>query len=338
MTLELMPANAHRKKVKVGVFVYPQAQILDITGPTAILSAANDSLPSDKGYEISLIGLENGRVAMNSPIELFVDRIIDDADLYEFDVLVVPGGMPGTMNILRSETLLDLLRDFAASQRRIVSICTGAFILAEAGLLDSRRCTTHWKYLDELQQRYPKTRVLRDVLYHEEDNVWTSAGITAGMDMALAMVATDYGIGVSQKVAQNFVMHLIRPGAQTQVSQHLLYPLSRSERFRDLVQYVQSNPQAVLSVDSLAAKCGMSPRNFTRRFSEDFGITPAKMVESIRVSLAEEMLRSGQANLQRTATHCGFTSVGQMRAAFLRWLNITPKRYVSQCESQALAS
>lgn len=309
-----------RTKLRVVAAVFPGAQVLDIAGPIGVFSAADRLLARNLGYDVVLAAEQAGRVRTSGPIELFVEQTWSRVDVSALDVLVVAGGMPGTDDAVSSPALRTLIRDACARGKRVAAICTGALILAAAGVLDSRRCTTHWRYVDRLRSAATTARVVEDVLFVEDGGVWTSAGVTAGMDMALAMVADDFGSDVSAQVAQDLVMFAVRPGSQKQMSETLALPPTRTRKFRDLILWVRANPSAEIDVRTMAARCAMTPRTFARRFREECGLTPAKMVEEARVSRAKTYLESTDLPLSRVASLSGFSSRAAMDAVLARRL------------------
>lgn len=316
-----------KTKLRVVVAVFAEAQILDITGPVAVFTAANRLLPAHLGYEVKLVAERVGRVEMSSPISLMVDGCWASQTDRDLDTLLIAGGMPGTLGATSSRTLRRLILEAHGSQKRVASICTGALTLAAAGILNHRKCTTHWQYTKRLRQDYPAAQVLDDVIFHVDRNVWTSAGVTSGMDMTLAMVAEDFGTDIAQEVAKNLVMFVVRPGAQKQLSDNLLIPMTRNQKFHDLLLWMHSNPCAKLDLVSMADRCNMSTRNFTRLFPEEFGCTPAKMVESARVAAAQYYLQNTNFDLKRIAPLSGFPSPEAMGAAFKRQLDLLPNTY-----------
>lgn len=315
------------KKIRIVFVIFPQAQVLDITGPLATFAAADKLLPPGTGYSIRIISGKAGPVEMNAPVSLIAEASWIEQLTSDFDTLLVSGGMPGSIDIMANEDLKRLVADAAQQNKRVGSICTGAYVLAGAGVLDQRSCTTHWKYAEQLRQDFPSVKVLNDVIFHVDNNIWTSAGVTAGMDMALAMISQDYGFAIARQVAKELVMFVVRPGCQGQVSDNLKLQGSRNQNFQDLMLWIKANPAAKLDVNTLAERCGMSTRNFTRRFSDEFGITPSKAVEAARVSAAQYNLANTSHHLQRVASLSGFPSIDVMTAAFKRHSGIAPSAY-----------
>jgi transcriptional regulator GlxA family with amidase domain len=242
------------------------------------------------------------------------------------DTLLIVGGASIEADE-EDDTVVEALRRMAPELRRIGSICTGAFLLARAGLLNGRRATTHWKYCDLLARRYPAVKVEPDPIFVRDGNVYTSAGVTAGMDLALALVEEDAGSKLALEVARELVLYLRRPGGQSQFSEALHLQASDHQPFRDLAAWVVEHLRSDLSVEALAARVGMSPRNFARVFREEMNTTPAKFVESLRLEVARRRLQESHASLESVAATCGFRNCDAMRSTFKRVLRVAPGEY-----------
>jgi transcriptional regulator GlxA family with amidase domain len=245
------------------------------------------------------------------------------------DTLVVAGGA-GTRSAATDKRVLAWVRDAAPRSRRVTSVCSGAFVLANAGLLDGRRATTHWQWCDTLAQLYPQIEVERDAIYVADGNTWTSAGVTAGMDLALALVEDDLGADAAREVAQQLVVFLRRPGGQSQFSAQIAAPPAERDSLRKVQAWIAGNVGADLSVAALAERAAMSPRNFARAFRRETGMTPAAHVESVRVEQARIALEGSDAQVETIARHCGFGTVETMRRAFNRRLGVGPAAYRSR--------
>jgi transcriptional regulator GlxA family with amidase domain len=240
-----------------------------------------------------------------------------------FDTLVVAGG-DGTSAASHDEVLLAQVRQGAALARRVASVCSGAFILAAAGLLDGRRATTHWSRTGDFARRFPKVRLEADRIYVKDGPIWTSAGITAGVDLALAMIAEDLGEGVAKRTAQQLVVYHRRPGGQSQFS--ALLELDRPDaRFAPLMSWARQRLAEPLSVERLAGQAAMSPRHFARAFAAEAGVTPAKAVERLRVEAARERIEASAEPIDRVATASGFGDAERMRRAFIRAFGQPPQ-------------
>ena len=242
------------------------------------------------------------------------------------DTLIVAGGY-GIFDIIEDAEFVRSLQRAAKKSRRVGSICTGAFALAAAGLLDGRRATTHWRFSDQLRNCYPTVVVDSDPIYIRSGNVYTSAGVTAGMDLALALVEEDRGHDVAMSIAREFVLFMRRPGGQSQFSTALAAQTADREPLRELQAWIVDNLTADLSAESLAERAHMSPRHFARVFTREVGQTPARYVENVRVEAAQRRLEESTGSLEEIAGHCGFGSVNSMRRSFLRVRGIPPSDY-----------
>jgi transcriptional regulator GlxA family with amidase domain len=302
----------------VAIFTYPGAQVLDVTGPSEVFAIASDTLSRARGidspaYRVEILAPSAGPVRMSSGLQLVADRAFRSVR-GPLDTLLLSGGRLGLRDALADLALLPWLRRMAGRVRRLGSVCTGAFFLAEAGLLDGRRATTHWSAAQRLADRYPRIDVDPDAIYVRDGSVVTSAGVTAGMDLALALVEEDWGREVALGVARRLVVFLKRPGGQSQFSAHL---------------EAQSRASG-----ALAARFAMSPRNFARVFTRELGVTPAKYVERARLERARACLEDGRRSLEEVAVLCGFGSEERMRKTFLRQLRVLPREY-RRCFSEA---
>jgi transcriptional regulator GlxA family with amidase domain len=223
--------------------------------------------------------------------------------------------------------LVERIRAIAGSARRITSVCSGAFLLAEAGLLDGRRVSTHWSRCTELADRYPGVQVEPDPIFTRDGNVVTSAGVTAGMDMALALVEDDLGRDAALTIARYLVLFLRRPGNQAQFSSHLSIQLADRDEIRSLQQWIAGHPDADCTVEALADRAGMSPRHLARTFTEQVGTTPARYVEGVRVEIARRRLEESSDPVERVAASCGFGTTETMRRSFIRTVGVPPAEY-----------
>lgn len=311
------------------MLVYDAAQVLDIAGPIQLLSAAITLPDGNPAYEIELVAEERGPVSTTSGLVLRVDRSIADvspAELAGIDTLMVTGEQ-GSRAAMEDERLLAFVRRAAVPARRVVSICTGAIILAAAGLLDGRRATTHWAYAPTMRKRFPCVTVEEDAIYVRDGKFWTSAGVTAGMDLALALIEEDTGREMALTLARQHVMYLMRPGGQSQFSAQLAAQRVEDERLARVCSFVVENPCADLSVPALAARAAMSERSFARHFVAETGFTPAQFVERARLDEACRRLADGDHSLDAVSADAGFGAAERMRRAFIRHLGVTPGRY-----------
>jgi transcriptional regulator GlxA family with amidase domain len=267
---------------------------------------------------------------MASGLRLVADRAFERVR-GGIDTLVVAGGdVRAAASDLR---LRRWLRAMTPRVRRLASVCSGAFILAEAGLLDGRRATTHWLGVPLLQQRYPRVTVEPDAIFVRDGSVYTSAGVTAGIDLALAMVEEDLGRPIALAVARRLVVFLKRPGGQSQFSSHLAAQEVGPDALRDLSSWIVEHLDDELTIERLAARAAMSPRHFARVFRRETGCTPAKYVERARVDAARRLLEDGSDGLEGVAARCGFGSGEQMRRTFLRHVGVVPIEYRRRFQS-----
>lgn len=313
---------------RVLMLAYEDAQILDVTGPFQIFAAAvmRDGMPA---YEIELVAPEAGAFRTTCGLDLTATRGIDDMtaeELARIDSFLVVGGQ-GSRLLAGDARVLDFIRRASAKARRTVSICTGALLLAAAGLLDGKRATTHWAYAPQLRRNFPEVEVDDDAIYVRQGNIWTSAGVTAGMDLALALVEEDLGRETALAIARHLVMFLMRPGGQSQFSAQLAAQSVADEGIARVCAYIVENPRADLSVPALAAHAHMSERTFARRFTAAANMPPALFVERARLDEARRRLIDGAGSIEAVAYDAGFGGGERMRRAFIRHLGVTPNRY-----------
>lgn len=305
---------------RIAIVVFEGLQALDAVGPAEVFSQAMRL--ADTGYEVELVGRQ---AAMTNGLVLSPVVGLGDAR-GPLDTLMVAGGQ-GVGRAQHDAELISWVRAAAARSRRVASVCTGAFILARAGLLDGRRATTHWDSCDLLARRYPAVTVDPDPIFIRDDHVYTSAGVTAGMDLALALVEEDMGAGVAMEVARRLVLFARRPGGQAQFSVQLAAQAASPGPLRDLQAWIAEHPAADLSVPALARRVHMSPRTLARAFAREVGMTPGAYVEALRVEQARSRLESGSASLATVARACGFGTAETMRRAFHRRLGVAPADY-----------
>jgi transcriptional regulator GlxA family with amidase domain len=294
----------------VHLVIFPGFQILDAAGPIAAFEIATRFVRG--AYKLKVMARASGLVASSSGVAMPAKRL----SAAKADTLMVVGGN-GTAEAMRDAKLLTFLK--RAQVRRMSSVCSGSFLLAQAGLLNGRRATTHWRRAPQLAKLFPKVRVEPDSIF-VKDGVWTSAGVTAGIDLALAMVAEDLGADVATEVAREMVVHAKRPGGQTQHSALLEFG---GARFAKLNAWISEHLADDLSVERLAAEAAMSPRNFARAYAAETGVTPAKAVERMRIEAARAALEAGDA-IQEIARRTGFGDSERMRRAFVRLYGAPP--------------
>ncbi|HXK23047.1 MAG TPA: GlxA family transcriptional regulator [Myxococcota bacterium] len=308
------------------MLAFPRAQVLDVTGPLEVFAMATQAVSRpEQGYRIELVAARRGPLEMSSGLRLVADAGIADVR-GPVDTLLVAGG-EGVRDAIRDRRLLSFLARTAARARRVASVCTGSFLLAEAGLLAGRRATTHWGSGDRMARRYPDVTVEPDRIYVRDGPIYTSAGVTAGIDLALALVEEDFGRDLALTVARRLVVFLKRPGGQSQFSAQLSAQIAERPALRDLQLYIEEHPGDGHTVESLARRVGMSPRHFARVFTRELGVTPARYVERVRVEAARRRLEEGEGGVEQVAAGCGFGSSETMRRAFLRSLRVSPSEY-----------
>ncbi|MGH8496555.1 MAG: GlxA family transcriptional regulator [Gammaproteobacteria bacterium] len=317
------------------MLAYPDAQMLDVTGPLEVFSRAARWLRDERrtpglAYSVEIVAARAGPVRMSSGLELVAGRSFRQAR--SIDTLLVAGGI-GYKHVCNDADLIAWLRRQRPRVQRMASICTGALILGKAGLLRGRRATTHWHYCDELRDVDAEVEVDPDAIYVQQGNLYTSAGVTAGMDLALALVEEDWGRATALAVAQELVMYMKRPGGQSQFSTLIAAQESQSDRFRELLIWIHAQLNQDLSVERLAAKLSMSPRNFARAFVREVGETPARYVERARLEAARRELSEGRRSIDQVAARCGFGTAETLRRTFIRHLQITPNDYRHRFQS-----
>ena len=307
---------------RIGLFAFDGCQALDLVGPMEVFAKANEK-SGGSYYEIEIIGITKNQITANCALRFQVDACYQTIDLPLDTLLICGASTDGLKNIVRNKNLLNWVKE-QASTRRLGSVCTGAFILAAAGILDNRRATTHWASCETLKNMFPAIDVRENDLFVIDGNIATSAGVSAGIDLALFLVEQDLGREVSLKVAQELVLFLQRPANQSQLSSILQVQFLVTDKLRTSLDWAFTNLDKDLSVDNLAAKAQMSPRNYARIFKQETGSTPASVIQSVRVLRAREMLMTTDFPLQRVETLCGFGSSESMRRLFAKFLNTTP--------------
>ncbi|MGR9053643.1 MAG: GlxA family transcriptional regulator [Gammaproteobacteria bacterium] len=333
------PLNRPEKVRKIVFVAYPGVNIIDITGPFDVFTYASHSLQRggltrEQVYSIEIVSDVPGPVKTMSGLEINANRSYADID-YDIDTLVIPGGIvdisdtPGVAfeSVLKNGALLHWINNQGSKVNRLASVCTGAFILAHCGLLDRRRVTTHWEYSSQLKNDYPSLQLEADKIFIRDGNVYTSGGITSGIDLALALLEEDWGQELALYIARWMVVFLKRPGGQSQFSAYLIGDSSARPCFQDLQAWIIEHPAENLHVDTLAERMAMSPRNFARTFLAETGITPAKFVELARIDAARHYLEREQLSIEEVAMRAGFMDPERMRRTFIRHLGVNPQSY-----------
>jgi len=319
----------NQTKRAIRFVVFPGFELLDLGGPLCAFNLAAEFHSAN--YDIQIISATGGLVRGSSGVAIETSMF---SSAQHIDTLVVVGA-PTTEILSHQTETANLIRELASHTRRKASVCTGAFLLAAAGLLDGCHATTHWRYCSELQQRHPKLKVEADRIFIRENDVWTSAGITAGIDLALAMIEEDCGIEVSKSIARDLVVYHRRSGGQSQFSTMLdLEP--RPGRIRDALSYARTHLRENLSVEQLADVARISPRQFARQFAAETGETPARAVERLRCEAAISRIEGTSEPFDQIAIHVGFGDIERMRRACLRLYGHPPQALRRQSRGENL--
>jgi transcriptional regulator GlxA family with amidase domain len=309
----------------VAILAFPGVQALDVSGPLDVFSEANHYLSPPHQYKLTVIGTQPGALPCSNGMLLQPHACYRDVDAAP-DLLLVAGG-PTLPRQPRDDHLAAWLRRMAEGAARVASICNGAFLLAQAGLLDHRRATTHWNDVQNLTARFPLVSVQPDRIFVRDGHIYTSAGVTAGIDLALHLVYEDCGADVSLNVAKRLVVFTQRSGGQSQFSPYLAPHVGENSTMQNVQLYVLGHLDQDLSVECLARVAAMSERNFARVFARETRVTPAEFVERARVDAARVLLESGAEPLKTIAHRCGFGSAARMRMAFVKHLGVTALQY-----------
>jgi transcriptional regulator GlxA family with amidase domain len=318
----------------VSVLAFEGAQLLDVAGPVQAFASANEIAEEAGGaapYRVVAVSRRGGAVTTTSGLPLVTEPMARATGKSQIDTLIVSGGA-GIHDALCDAKIVAWVRRQASSVRRVASVCTGAFLLAEAGLLTRRRATTHWKSYARLAEQYPDVEVDPDPIYIRDGRIWTSAGITAGIDLSLALIQEDLGRKVAMQVARHLVVFLNRPGGQSQFSAPLDAQIAAANGnapngFAPLHDWIAENVAGDLRVERLAEQTGMSPRTFARIYTAKMGVTPARMVERIRIEAVRRNLEESDMPIKRIAALCGFGQEERLRRAFGRQVGTTPAEY-----------
>ena len=318
-----------RSPRQIAILVYPGVQSLDFTGPLEVFAGAQRLIEQSgrraRGYEIKLLSVDGRPLETSSGLTVTPHASLAAAP-EAIDTLIVAGGY-GRKQAAADRALLEWIAATSATARRTASVCTGAFLLAAAGVLDGRRATTHWASAGELAARYPGVDVDPEPIFLRDGPIWTSAGVTAGMDLALALVEEDLDRDAALQIARHLVLFLRRPGNQSQFSATLSAQEPAREPLREVQRHVVEHPEADLSVEALADRACMSPRHFARAFRAESGVTPARYVEQVRLEAARRHLEDTAEPIAAVAQACGFGTAETMRRTFLRALDVGPAEY-----------
>ncbi|MDB5362596.1 MAG: helix-turn-helix domain protein [Rhodospirillales bacterium] len=312
---------------KIVVLAVENAQLLDVTGPFQCFASANDVTEARDRlpYDPIIVSPLGGLLKTQSGLAIMTRSLAELAH-EEIDTLIVAGGL-GTRRAIQDAVLIQAIRDWSGRVRRLASVCTGAYLLAAAGLLDGRRVATHWGAAEDLQRRFPRIAVEPEPIFIRDGAIWTSAGVTAGIDLSLALIQDDLGHDHAMRIARQLVVFLKRPGGQAQFSATLEEQAATDQDFAGLHAWVREHLADELKVERLAEQAGMSARTFARAYAAKAGRTPARMVEAMRIESARRLLEATGRPLKQIARDCGFGDEERMRRAFQRRLGVCPLDY-----------
>ncbi len=314
---------------QVAILAFPEVQSLDVTGPLEVFAGAQTLIEAlsrdDHGYEVSILSDDGAPLRTSSGLQIIPHGSFSETPR-RLDTLIVAGGY-GSHAASKDPATLEWIASASKRARRTASVCTGAFLLAAAGLLDGRCATTHWSAAKALAKRYPRVQVDPEPIFLRDGPIWTSAGVTAGMDLALALVEEDLDRDAALAIARQLVLFLRRPGNQSQFSATLAAQEPQHEPLRELRRHIVESPATDLSVEALAQRAHMSPRHFARLFRAETGVTPARYVESVRLETARRVLEDSGQPIAEVALKCGFGTPETMRRCFLRALGVGPAEY-----------
>ena len=311
-------------KTTVLIAGFAGAELLDIAGPTSVFSTATSLLGRGKGYDVRLVAERAGPVVTSSGVTLTAHHALGSLR-GAIDTLIVPGGLRDALD--GAASLVPIVRRLAPKTRRLASVCSGAFILSRAGVLDGRAAVTHWAACEQLRRTNPQCRVEDDRIFVRDGHIWTSAGVSTGIDLALAMVEEDHGAQLALDIARWLVVYLRRPGGQSQFSAPLAAQMAERQGLRDLLLWMTDHIDADLSVAALAHRANMSERTFARVFAAETNFTPAVFVERLRIEAARRSLEATKKSVKQIARACGFGTVETMHRAFRRSVGSTPLQY-----------
>jgi transcriptional regulator GlxA family with amidase domain len=317
---------------KVVIVAFEGVQPLDVVGPAEVFSTATQLAPN--AYTVQVVARSADPLTLRSGAYGIAPAITTDRCRGRIDTLIAAGGS-GVQEAVGDDALVSWIRNAARRSRRIASVCTGAFLLAAAGLLDGRRATTHWAWCRELARRHPEVEVDPRPIFVRDDALWTSAGVTAGIDLALAMVEDDLGPDIARQVARWLVVFVQRPGGQAQFSAHLESVPAARASLREVQSWIAGHLDEDLRVEALASHAAMSTRNFARAFRRETGTTPAAYVEALRVEAARQRLERSAEPVELVATRTGFGTPETMRRAFARRVGVPPAEYRARFTRQA---
>jgi len=314
---------------RIVIVLYPGTELLDVTGPASVFANAN---PPGKSalYEVVVVAARAGAMATSSGVSLVATHALNFRGA--IDTLLIPGG-EGTRDAVGDEALVAGIARLAARARRVASVCSGAFLLAQAGLLDGRRATTHWKYLASLRRGFPRVRVDDDAIFVQDGRYWTSAGVTAGLDLALALVEADHGRQHALAVARGLVFYLKRPGGQSQFSVPLAAQAADAPAIERIRQHVLDAPHADLRVSVLAERAHVSERHLRRLFRDTLDVSPREFVQRVRLEQAQRLLCESRASVREVARRSGYASADGFARRFESAFKVSPRAYRARFQS-----
>jgi transcriptional regulator GlxA family with amidase domain len=312
-----------RKVVIVG---FPGVQPLDVVGPYDVFTGA--ALLTSGGYDVKLASIDAQPITAPAGLAFVASALPDPGDpLNRIDTVVLPGGA-GVDEARRNPEFMGWIKAVSGTARRVITVCTGAFLAAEAGLLDGHRATTHWAFAEQLAREFPSVEVDPDPIFvRSSETVWTAAGVAAGIDLALSLVEDDFGTEVAQTVARWLVIYLRRPGGQTQFAAPVWMPRAKRPSIRGVQEAIEAEPGGAHSIDDLARRAAMSPRHFTRLFTDEVGEAPGQYVERVRTEAARRELEETDDTVVAIASRCGFGTAETMRRNFIRRVGVAPDQY-----------
>jgi transcriptional regulator GlxA family with amidase domain len=322
-----LPPKERRRRVVI--VVIPGATPMEFIGPMEFLGEANFMLDhsdrSDLGYDIEMVTTQPGVVYERQGLKIVVDKPYHELR-GKIDTLIFQP-IDYDERCIHDKRFISWVGRIATRVRRIATVCIGTYILAEAGVLDGRRATTHWAACDDFARRYPRVKLDPDPIYIKDGNVYTSAGASSGLDLTLALIEEDFGSELALRVAQGMVMYLRRPGSQAQFSVHMTQPQPEEHKLQQLLSYIADNLERDLNVEALADRAGMSARNFARVFGRTVGMPPGRFIEQSRLERARQLLEQSDLSISQISTRCGYGTTEGMRLAFDRNLNVAPREY-----------
>jgi transcriptional regulator GlxA family with amidase domain len=313
--------------LRLGLVGFNQVNALDLVGPAEAFTSAlirGPNRQSKNGYQVLIIGLSRRPFVAESGVIFQPHATLLTAP--KLDTIIIPGGK-GLREVETNRAVVRWISTRSARTRRVVSVCTGIYGLAPTGLLDGRRVTTHWRFAVDVAARFPKLKLNPNALFLKDGRFYTSAGVTAGIDLALALIEEDYGRTIALAVARELVVYLKRSGGQDQYSEPLKFQVESSDRLTELATWISTNPAQNLSVEALARRACLSPRHFIRRFKAAFGQPPGIFVQTLRLDEARRRLCAGQTSIEKVADSVGFKSADAFRRAFAQRFRITPGKY-----------